>query len=198
MGHVRASAAKGQIICKAKRKVKSASQKFRKTATAWKRASGFSNRLWALHAKTANGEAGRAALYHLFCPLFNSPMCALKHRLHMPSLASRPAAKGCPAAHRFSISNKNRAPRHFCGASAGSVCLHGMPGIIPSLTAFFALGWPKSEGRSLRARDSLTPLAPAQPLRNNAHAPRPRATLPCLTASPSLHYRGTIARGRTA
>ena len=33
MGHVRASAAKGQIICKAKRKVKNASQKFRKTAS---------------------------------------------------------------------------------------------------------------------------------------------------------------------
>ena len=119
--------------------------------------------------KLQRGRRRRAALYHLFCPLFNSPMCALKHRLHMPSLASRPAAKGCPAAHRFSISNKNRAPRHFCGASAGSVCLHGMPGIIPSLTAFFALGWPKSEGRSLRARDSLTPLAPAQ--QRPLHAP---------------------------
>lgn len=137
---MRASAAKGQIICKAKRS--SARKNFAKQQ-ARKSANRFSNRLWALHAKTA--ERRRSA-NHLFYPLFNSPICTLKHRLHMPSLASSPASKGCPAADGFSISNKNRA-RHF------------------------------------------SPLAPAQ---------RPRATLPCLTASPSLNYRETIAGVRTA
>jgi hypothetical protein len=42
----------------------------------------------------------------------------------MPSLASRPAAKGCPAAHGFSISNKNK--NRKCER------LHDAPGIIPS------------------------------------------------------------------
>ena len=73
MGHVRASAAKGQIICKAKRKVKSASQKFRKTATAWKRANGFSNGLWALHAKTAKGEAAQGSALSPLLPTLQLP-----------------------------------------------------------------------------------------------------------------------------
>ena len=95
--------------------------------------------------KLQRGRRRRAALYHLFCPLFNSPMCALKHRLHMPSLASRPAAKGCPAAHRFSISNKNRAPRRFCGASAAFVCTV-YAGHHPLTHRIFCTGLAKKRG----------------------------------------------------
>ncbi len=169
-GHVRASAAKGQIICRAKRSRARAKLRVEKCESIQQSTVG-----------AACKNCGEAAK-HLFCPLFNSPICALKHRLHMPSLASRPAAKGCPAAHGFSISNKNHATFRASAAFARYAGHH-------PLTAFFALGWPKSKGRSLRARDSQL-----SPLRSCA-TPH---TAPCLTAFPSLHCRGTTAAARTA
>ena len=76
MGHVRASAAKGQIICKAKRKVKSASQKIRKNSNRVETCEWIQQ--WTVGAACKNCKGGGGAGQRFITSFAHSstPRCA--------------------------------------------------------------------------------------------------------------------------